>query len=252
MIMTIANTGSQLVRLLYLEMPELSACSAKITQIGSGTFGKNTYQWIKLDKTIFHPQGGGQLSDMGTINGLPVVYVHKEKINGVQEIEVLHCFDQPISFHQNQDVNLEVDMKNRYKNSVWHTGAHVLDYLVTKYFPNLKGDSGQCYPDNAFMKFTTNDGKYPTKETLKKAVEEGFKAALSSFNLNVVENEGVRCISINNHDIPCGGTHIHDVEKEMGTLIVKNVTWEKKEQKLRVSYILENANENPSKVHEGK
>ena len=28
--------------------------------------------WVRLTRTVFHPQGGGQRCDVGTINGAPV------------------------------------------------------------------------------------------------------------------------------------------------------------------------------------
>lgn len=225
-----------LVKTLYMDHHDLFKHTAVITAVGERVFKDQKFYWITLNETIFHPQGGGQLSDKGTINGRIVDYVHKEILGDLNHIEVLHCFRDPIEFEKGQTVSLEVDPENRHQNSLWHTAAHALDFCMVKCFPNLKGDSGQCYPGNAFMKFISTNGSYPDLKGIKPTVEQYFQAAQAAgISLEVVREDGIRKLKIGDHPIPCGGTHVHSLS-ELGQLQVKNATYEKKEGKLRVSY----------------
>lgn len=60
------------VRALYMENQSLFRHRAIVTKVGAGTLNKKAYKWVELNETIFHPKGGGQLSDEGTINGIKV------------------------------------------------------------------------------------------------------------------------------------------------------------------------------------
>lgn len=261
MIMTKAFKPAQglLVDTLYMKSDELSL-KAMVTSKGKGVVAHSgpakgkEYSWIRLNQTIFHPHGGGQLSDKGTINGLPVVYVNKEHFPNrpFNEIEIQHCFAEDIPFEVGEEVALEVEKETREANSKWHTAAHVVDYLVVKAFPQLTGHSGQCYPGDAFMKFDktlanvpTEDGarkinrlkkeECPTEEEVKKAIKEGiFKVC--ALPLEVVYNEGVRKLKIGDHPINCGGTHVHQLT-EIGKLEISTVKYEK-EGTLRIRYML--------------
>ncbi len=231
-----APVVKQLTRPLYLTRPLLFKHRTQVTEVGKSLLRDSTFYWIKLKETIFHPQGGGQLSDIGTINGIGVDYVHKEKIGKGYDFDIVHCFKAPVSFKFADVVELTVDSQNRHLNSVWHTAAHVVDYIVVKCFPKLRGDSGQCYPNNAFMKFVAENDEFPTpaqvKEAFAKTVDETLKLP-SSF----VEDGGIRKLKIGDHPIPCGGTHIESLS-EITKLDLKNVTLEKKEKKLRISFTL--------------
>ncbi len=226
-----------LVKPLYLDRPDLFEHTATVTQVGESPFNGKLYTWIKLDETIFHPKGGGQLSDEGTIAGQRVIQASKEIFEDLNHIEILHYVETGESFSVGQVVQLSVDAENRHRNSVWHTAAHVVDYLVVKQFPQLKGDLGQCYPGAAFMKFTSTDGSWPSSQEVKDRVNEAFPAFLEAkVPLDVIRGEdGFRKLQIGDHPINCGGTHVHDWS-ELGTLEVRKVAFEKKENKLRVSY----------------
>ncbi len=257
--LTSATTRSgPLVKTLYMES-DLLFLRAKITSCGKGVVAhsgpaKNKeYFWIRLDETIFHPHGGGQLSDKGTINGHPVAYVHKEHLEGrpFNEIEVQHCFTEEVYFEEGQEVDLAVEEETRIENSKWHTAAHVVDYFIVRAFPQLKGHSGQCYPKDAFMKFDKNMGdviedgarkinrlakeECPTEEQVKTAVREGLPE-LANIQLDVVYVDGIRKLKIGEHPINCGGTHVHQLI-DVGNLEIVTVRYER-EGTLRVRYNL--------------
>lgn len=77
---------------------------------------------IRLDNTAFYPEGGGQPSDQGTLNGIAVLEVRKD--------------DGPI-FHRTQEplpigarVHGILDWRRRFDHMQQHTGEHIFSGLV--------------------------------------------------------------------------------------------------------------------------
>ncbi len=72
---------------------------------------------IILDRTCFYPEGGGQPSDRGTINGVNVSEVL------VRKSRILHVLTQPVPEDQ---VQARVDSARRFDHMQQHAGQHVL------------------------------------------------------------------------------------------------------------------------------
>src|SRR2546427_817610 len=115
------------VRALYMEQPDLFAHQALITKMGFSEINKKNYQWVQLDETIFHPKGGGQPSDEGTINGIKVSYLYKEIPDKahLECFEIFHCFDQEeeLDFKEGDKVELVIDKAKRKLYSALHTAG---------------------------------------------------------------------------------------------------------------------------------
>ncbi len=80
---------------------------------------KNKY--VVLDKTAFYPEGGGQVSDTGSIDSVPVVHVSRAA--GV----VLHEVKDASKFRKGKEVTGEVDLERRKTISRHHTAVHMLN-----------------------------------------------------------------------------------------------------------------------------
>lgn len=72
---------------------------------------------IVLDKTPFYPEGGGQPSDIGTMDGIKVTYVYEA------EDIIYHIVERKPS---NTDVHCKVDLERRIDYMVQHSGEHLL------------------------------------------------------------------------------------------------------------------------------
>ena len=81
---------------------------------------------VILDKTLFYPEGGGQPSDTGALNGVKVLHVSEKGE------EIIHELEAPLE----EGVLAEgvIDWKKRYDNMQQHTGEHIFSGLVHKHF----------------------------------------------------------------------------------------------------------------------
>lgn len=82
---------------------------------------------VVLDRTAFFPEEGGQGSDSGTLNGIPVLYVSIDKEN-----TLTHYLPAPLCV--TDTVNGRVDWEKRFDRMQQHTGEHILSGLVYRRF----------------------------------------------------------------------------------------------------------------------
>lgn len=85
---------------------------------------------VVLDQTVFFPEGGGQLSDTGTLTAgekaLPVKHVH-EKAG-----EIFHETKEPLA--SGTKVVAKIDWPVRFDHMQQHCGEHMLSYAFYKLF----------------------------------------------------------------------------------------------------------------------
>lgn len=231
----------QPVNPIYMQKQELFHMKAIVTETGTSEFNKKRYNWLQTDETIFHPKGGGQLSDAGTINGLPVDYVHKETPdkNRIDQFEILHCFseDSPFNFKEGDEVELIIDAALRQLYSRMHSAGHLLADTIQEIFTIFVPYHGNHDPENGYVKF-----KVPSETSVNK--EEIIEKALPILNRKISEDlpvkittipTGLRAILIGKSVMPCGGTHVKCL-REIGNIIIKDISHNKKENTLTIKY----------------
>lgn len=84
------------------------------------------YYRVILDQTAFFPEGGGQPSDTGNLNQIPVIDVKEEK--GI----VYHIVTE--AFKNGERVKGSIDWEKRFSNMQNHSGEHIVSGLVKKYY----------------------------------------------------------------------------------------------------------------------
>jgi alanyl-tRNA synthetase len=99
---------------LFDDDPHLRELEAKVIEISALPEG----QGVVLDRTLFYPEGGGQPSDKGTLNGIPVSSVFEE--GG----EIVHVIDG--KFNVADSVKGILDWERRFDHMQQHSGQHLL------------------------------------------------------------------------------------------------------------------------------
>lgn len=87
---------------------------------------KDGFFFVVLDKTAFFPEGGGQASDKGTINGADVLDVQEK--DGI----VYHKTEK--SFCVGEKADCEIDWDLRFSRMQSHAGEHIVSGVVHALF----------------------------------------------------------------------------------------------------------------------
>jgi Ser-tRNA(Ala) deacylase AlaX len=188
-----------------------------------------TERTVELNETIFHPQGGGQPSDVGTIQNIPVIKVTDcGEDNGIQ-----HELASAPDFKVGDKVSLLVEQEPRLLFTRLHSAGHLLAHIAENKFPSLKNPRGHHFPGEARVVFDYTD--LPSKEEVSKSLLEALKNAIHE-NTPVISSwspESGRTITMDGSTAPCGGTHVSSLG-EIGKVEFRKV--EAKKGTLKLSY----------------
>ena len=193
---------------------------------------------IRLDRTIFYPQGGGQQGDSGVLlcpGGARVAIVDTRK--GELPDEVLHIASPSSSLPSPGDaVDLAIDWERRYALMRLHTALHVMSCVVV-----APVTGGNIAPDKARLDFDIDmallDARRIEDETNALIARGGRTETVwitdeeldarpelvKTMSVNPPRGAGrVRLLRIPGIDLqPCGGTHVADIAEIGGIRVLK-------------------------------
>ena len=228
--------------------------------------GTDTDYAIITDETIFHPQGGGQPSDEGSIrNDVLQFRVAMARMDTVEVGRVLHFGRFTNSsgeiFTAGEKVTQAIDIEKRLLYSRYHTAGHVLGaavrHLLENKIPGFDELKASHFPDSAACEFQgLIEGTW--KEGIQKKVNEYIAANMpieidywsekdfAKVSLErLVPDRAVfdslpggklRVVKIVGAEVyPCGGTHVDSTE-HCGKTTVRKIARSKGQS--RVSYAL--------------
>jgi misacylated tRNA(Ala) deacylase len=117
------------------EQPDLYSHGASVVAAAPGR--------VALDRSAFHPGGGGQVCDVGTIEhrGGVVAVIGIETVDDV----VWHLLDGDAVV--DGDVNVHVDAEHRARVAQLHTDSHVLNAIVFERWPGTLVTGAQINAD---------------------------------------------------------------------------------------------------------
>lgn len=221
---------------LYYENQYEKSFTAEIVNIAEKT---NEFH-IVLDKTHFYPEGGGQPSDIGIIESIPVLSVYEDN-----EI-IYHVTEKkPVKIHK---LKCSIDWDHRFDYMQHHLGQHILSAcLLQKFNAATVGahlGSTSCtvdvdkllninqieeailYANDIIFDDISVDILYPTKSELKK---------LSIKKTSTKIGEQIRIVKISDLDInPCCGVH---PKSTLEVQVIKVIKFEKHKTGTRIEFL---------------
>ncbi len=197
---------------------------------------------LVLEQTYFYPTSGGQLADLGWINGEPVIDVFVREADG----EVVHLLNNKEEIWTNE-VKAEIQWDRRFDHMQVHTGQHILSQAFIQ-AAQAQMVSVHMGDDNCTIDLHTTDiapNQVEQAEWLanqiiweNRTVKPYFVTVEQAEKLNLrklppVQGK-IRLIDIDKFDLTaCGGTHVAQTG-EVG--LIKVVKLEKYKEGLRVEF----------------
>ncbi|MFA6004886.1 MAG: alanyl-tRNA editing protein [Patescibacteria group bacterium] len=185
---------------------------------------------VVLDKTCFFPEGGGQDSDAGTLNGQKV-----KKLVKTDDGDIIHVMQEKI---EQSTIIGQIDWKKRFRNMQQHSGQHILSGVLLNTY-KLQTESASftekeghitlewSIPDNDLEKalIAANEIIFANKPIITKfiSLDEIEKYNLAKLPKDKFTKTGkIRIWQIEGfYTIPCGGTHCKSTG-EIGNIFVKS------------------------------
>ena len=226
-------------------LKEANASVIEVKELGNGRVA------LRLDRTIFYPEGGGQPSDRGIIEG-DGFKVEAESI--IKTDDVWHEGNLEGRLPEPGDrVRLSLDWEWRYENMKNHTGQHVLSAVLKRLY-GLETTGFQIFED--YNKIEV-DGEIDWEMVEKAEIEangvvsaglpvtvEEYKylpddvAAILRKHVSKVKDR-VRIVKVDDVDAtPCGGIHVKNTS-EIGLIKVVNV-YRKSRKLWRIEFVCGN------------
>jgi misacylated tRNA(Ala) deacylase len=193
---------------------------------------------IELDRTIFYPQGGGQVGDTGALlreNGARVVIADTRKGDAIDSVLHVPAADMPRP-EVGETLTLEIDWERRYKLMRLHTALHVMSCVVV-----APVTGGNIAPDKGRLDFDIDmsllDADKIARETnllIARGVEtetvwitddelDARPELVKTMSVQPPRGAGrVRLLKIPGIDLqPCGGTHVKNIAEIGGIRVLK-------------------------------
>lgn len=195
---------------------------------------------VELDKTCFYPEGGGQPSDTGCIEAIPVKYVY-EKDGKIYHVTQL----KPSKIHK---VKCSIDWERRFDHMQQHLGQHIISAIFAELF-NANTIGFHLGADYSSIDLDKLIGNPEIKEVEKKAnmiIKDNIKVEilyptdreLKKMPLRKAipkTDEKIRIVKIGDLDInACCGTHPNSTIEVM---LIKITGWEKYKNGTRLEFL---------------
>jgi misacylated tRNA(Ala) deacylase len=170
---------------------------------------------VVLDRSAFHPGGGGQVSDVGSIEhvGGVVGVTGIETVDGV----VWHVLDTDVALAG--DVVVRVDAEHRSRVAQLHTDSHVLNAIVFERWPGTLVTGAQINADGTGrMDFDLSEVDNDALRGLDVAVNDVIRRSVEVRSVYVDAGDAattaglVRSLSVAPPPTPDGKLRIIDID----------------------------------------
>src|SRR5260221_253268 len=217
--------------LLFRENAYLKTATARVVALHE--------RGIELDRTIFYPQGGGQIGDTGALlraSGERIQITNTLKGEAIDSVVHVPVPAMP-QLEPGETLTLEIDWERRYRLMRLHTALHVMSCVVV-----APVTGGNIAPDKARLDFDIDMSlldagriEQETNALIARGVEtetvwisdeelDARPELVKTMSVQPPRGTGrVRLLRIPGIDLqPCGGTHVKNNAQIRGIPVLKN------------------------------
>jgi len=199
-------------------------CKARVLRIDGSK--------VMLDKTVFYPEGGGQATDSGTMDGIAVT--RADKVGDV----VAHTLKQAPNFKVGEVVLCKVDLERRKNLMRHHSATHIVNAACRKVLGNHVWQAGaKKEPTGAHLDITHYEKipaavlrqiealanryvyeNHPVRKMIMDRGEAEQKYGFTLYQGGGSPGKSIRVIDVDGLDAEaCGGLHV-DSTGEIGLI----------------------------------
>ena len=191
---------------------------------------------VILNETYFYPTSGGQIHDLGKIEGNDVIDVFK------QGRIIIHVLKEMPEFKEGDKVECEIDLERRLQLAKHHTSTHIINAAARKILGNhinqagAKKDIDKATIDLTHYQSITDEEIEKIEKEANKIVKESIQVQSSfvprteaeqTFGMTIYQGGAVpgkllRIVNIPSVDVEaCGGTHLKNTSEAGEIKILK-------------------------------
>lgn len=219
---------------LFREDATLTECEATVTAVDAAG--------VRLDRTVFYPQGGGQAGDRGELvlaQGVALQIADTRKGDGPGEILHVPAPGQEAllaTLAPGAKVTARIDVERRRRHMRFHTTTHLLcalvphavngcsitaDYARLDFHMNEPLDKDQL---NAGLAKLVAGAHAVRHRWISEAELDANPGLVRSMSVQPPRGQGrIRVLEIEGVDLqPCGGTHVANTA-EIGAVVVTKI-----------------------------
>lgn len=235
-----------MTRFLSRTQPELITCESPILHTGEDEKGR----YFVVEQTVFYPQGGGQMSDHGTVTHHGQSYLVRQALNHGGEVRH-YLADPQVTLDIGQAATLSIDTEFRRKASLAHTAGHLIAHAVETLMPSLVPAKGHHFFPGAYVEFTGNSTfsadqlLEQVRSKVAEAIQQDLPVTIESLSFDEIarlrpelagsipQNEEIRIVRIGDYvPMACGGTHAAATRALQGLELRKI----KAKERVKISY----------------
>ena len=170
---------------------------------------------VSLEETIFYAFSGGQESDQGTLNELPILEAQKE------DRSIIYTLPEEHSLKEGDEVLIKIDWNRRYALMRLHFAAELVLELVCQRFPKIERIGAHISQDKARIDFIWEESLKPVLPELQELAQTWVSKdapIISAFSDEALHRRYWKVEGL--AQVPCGGTHLKRTS-EVGKISLK-------------------------------
>jgi Ser-tRNA(Ala) deacylase AlaX len=198
---------------------------------------------LKLDQSVFYPQGGGQPCDTGSITSEGGIF-RVESVRWVDGDIVHMGHIESGNIEVGHSIHCLVDGERRALNTRNHSGGHLIDLGLKRIGVSLKPGKGYHFPQGPYVEYegviedpegfmmqlesACNELIAENRQTRVQLMSRDEAAGLcKEFGIHLVpDGKPMRVVFYGDFGVPCGGTHVNSLS-ELGTMKILKVKTKK-------------------------